>query len=137
LRKAQALNATWNIGGHGFVDDAPTLKAEVEEYRKALTYVIGEAKRLHDAGVACTAPAQEGARVDPKMCPAVEQANWGPPHRPEYLLESGELPRLCTAAGLVVEAARETVGPQGPALAAVRARRGARAFSLGTTARDE
>ena len=66
-----------------------------------------------------------------------EQANWGPPHRPEYLLESGELPRLCTAAGLVVEAARETVGPQGPALAAVRARRGARAFSLGTTARDE
>ena len=78
IRKAQALNATWNIGGHGFVDDAPVMKAELEEYRKAIATVVAESKRLHDAGIACAAPEQDGARVDPAACPAAEKANWGP-----------------------------------------------------------
>lgn len=69
LDKAQKIDATWYIAGHGFVDDAPTMKAELETYRQALTYVIGEAKRLHDAKAPC---------VSPTDCAAATQANWGP-----------------------------------------------------------
>ena len=69
LAKAQKVDATWYIAGHGFVDDAPTMKAELETYRQALSFVIGEAKRLHDAGLPC---------VSPTDCVAASQANWGP-----------------------------------------------------------
>lgn len=69
LAKAQEIDARWYIPGHGFVDDAPTLKAELEASRQALTYVIGEAKRLHEAKVPC---------VSATDCAAARQANWGP-----------------------------------------------------------
>ncbi len=69
LAKAQKIDAAWYIAGHGFVDDAPTMKAELETYRQALTYVIGEATRLHAAKVPCLSPAD---------CAAAQQANWGP-----------------------------------------------------------
>lgn len=69
LTKAQKINTHWYIGGHGFVDDAPTMKAELETSRQALTYVVGEAKRLHDAHVPCLSPTD---------CAAAAQANWGP-----------------------------------------------------------
>ena len=54
-----------------------------------------------------------------------EQARFGHPRRPEFLLAPGELSRLCRAAGLEVLEERETVaaGGLGPALACVRARR--------------
>ncbi len=68
LAKAQKIDATWYIAGHGFVDDAPTMKAELETYRQALSFVIGEAKRLHDARIPC---------VSPTDCVAASQANWG------------------------------------------------------------
>ena len=68
ITKAQAMNAKWYIGGHGFVDDAPTMKRELEEYRKELEAVIAEATRLHDAGVPC---------FSPRDCPAAAKANWG------------------------------------------------------------
>lgn len=69
LAKAQKIDATWYIAGHGFVDDASTMKAELETYRQALTAVIAEAKRLHDAKAPCVSPAD---------CAATLQANWGP-----------------------------------------------------------
>jgi SAM-dependent methyltransferase len=54
----------------------------------------------------------------------LEQRRFGPPHRAAWLLDAGELPRLCEAAGLVVVESREgIVGPDGPAVAAVLARR--------------
>jgi ubiquinone/menaquinone biosynthesis C-methylase UbiE len=53
----------------------------------------------------------------------VEQARFGRPKRPEFLLEPGELERLCEDAGLEVLAGGESVAPDGPALASVRARR--------------
>lgn len=69
LDRARKIDATWYIAGHGFVDDAPTMRAELGAYRRALAYVIGEAKRLHDARIPC---------VSIKDCAAVRQADWGP-----------------------------------------------------------
>jgi glyoxylase-like metal-dependent hydrolase (beta-lactamase superfamily II) len=67
VKKAEAMDATWYIPGHGFVDDAKTLKAELPVYRAALERVIAEATRLHAAGVTCGRP----------TCDAVAQGNWG------------------------------------------------------------
>jgi glyoxylase-like metal-dependent hydrolase (beta-lactamase superfamily II) len=75
IEKAQALpNVTWYIPAHGFTDDAPTMKHDLEEARKALVAVIAEAKRLHDAHVPCEPPAR-GTKAPP--CEAVLKANWG------------------------------------------------------------
>jgi cyclase len=68
IGKAQALKAKWYIPGHGYVDDAASLQRDLEEAKKALIYVIDEAKRLKAAGYAC----ESGAN-----CPAAEHANWG------------------------------------------------------------
>jgi glyoxylase-like metal-dependent hydrolase (beta-lactamase superfamily II) len=68
IQKAQAMNAAWYIPGHGFVDDQKTLKAELEEYRKALAYVVSEATRLHDAHVPC---------ISATDCEAAVRADWG------------------------------------------------------------
>ena len=69
LKKAQSIDATWYIAGHGFVDDAPTMKAELRAYAQALDHIIGEAKRLHAAKAPCLTPTD---------CEAAKQANWGP-----------------------------------------------------------
>ena len=69
IAKAQAMDASWYVPGHGFVDDQSSLKRDLEEARKATAYVIQEAGRLHKAGYACETAAN---------CPAAEHANWGP-----------------------------------------------------------
>jgi len=69
IKRAQAMNANWVIPGHGFVDDQQTMKDELEEYRKSLEYVVGKAKRLHDAKVPC---------VSATDCEAAVKAHWGP-----------------------------------------------------------
>jgi glyoxylase-like metal-dependent hydrolase (beta-lactamase superfamily II) len=69
LRKAEAMNATWYVPGHGFVDDAATLKADLPVYRRAVEQVVAEAKRLHDAKVPC-APAGQ-------PCEAAAKGEWG------------------------------------------------------------
>jgi cyclase len=51
IEKAQALDATTYVPGHGFVESPAILKEELEMARKALLLVIAEAKRLHAAGV--------------------------------------------------------------------------------------
>ncbi len=75
IGKAQAMNATWYIPGHGFVDDAPTLKKELEQARMAIAHAIKEGTRLHALGLACP-PRVRGA--PPPACPANDQADWGP-----------------------------------------------------------
>lgn len=69
IEKAQAMDVNLYIAGHGWVDDPATMKAGLEDFRKALVHVIAEAKRLHDAKVPCP---------EPKTCEAAKQVNWGP-----------------------------------------------------------
>ncbi|MBX7199999.1 MAG: MBL fold metallo-hydrolase [Rhodospirillaceae bacterium] len=79
IKKAQAMNANLYIAGHGWVDDAATMKAGLEDSRKALEAVIKEAKRLHAAKVPCVAaPAAAAGAPPPPPCEAVTKANWGP-----------------------------------------------------------
>jgi glyoxylase-like metal-dependent hydrolase (beta-lactamase superfamily II) len=77
IEKAQAMDVSWYIPAHGFVDDPAAMKRDLEKARKALVYVIAEGKRLHDAGIPCVArrpePGQKAA-----LCEAAQQANWGP-----------------------------------------------------------
>jgi glyoxylase-like metal-dependent hydrolase (beta-lactamase superfamily II) len=90
IKNAEAMDATWYVPGHGFVDDAKTLKADLPAYRHALEQVVAEATRLHDAKVPCEAPqrgrggaggAGGGAAGSPpaqrQPCAAVQQGNWG------------------------------------------------------------
>src|SRR5215471_12013287 len=79
VKKAEAMDATWYVPGHGFVDDAKTLKSELPVYRAAMERVIAEAKRLHDAGVTCGRP----------TCDAAVQGNWG--DLAEWTLFKGQL----------------------------------------------
>jgi len=51
IEKAQAMDVTTYVPGHGFVESPAILKEELENARQALITVIAEAKRLHDAGV--------------------------------------------------------------------------------------
>ncbi len=70
LKKAQAMDVTWFIPGHGFTGgDAATLKADLQDFTKAVELVVSEGKRLHPTGAPC--PTE-------KDCPANKQANWGP-----------------------------------------------------------
>src|SRR3954469_12334528 len=63
LDKAIAMNADLYIAGHGFTESGPVSQEEIREYHKALSAVIAEATRLHNAGV----PVED----------AVKQAHWG------------------------------------------------------------
>lgn len=72
IKKAQAMDVSWYIPGHGFVDDMASMKADLEGYRVSLEYVIAEAKRLHALGLPCPNTGK------PPSCDALKQANWGP-----------------------------------------------------------
>jgi hypothetical protein len=64
LKNVAKIDADIFIPGHGFVDDPKTLKQELAEFSRAMTYVVTESTRLHQTGVP----------VDV----ALKQANWGP-----------------------------------------------------------
>ena len=81
IRRAQTMNASWYIAGHGFIDEAPVMRRELQEAREALSYVIDEAKRLREAGHACESAAN---------CPAAEHADWGP--YSDWALRSSQAP---------------------------------------------
>ena len=51
IERAQQMNASVYVPGHGFVDPPGILKEELETFRKALMQVIAEAKRLRAARV--------------------------------------------------------------------------------------
>lgn len=69
LKKAQAMDVTWFIPGHGFTTgEASKLKSDLADFTKAVELVVSEGKRLHATGIPC--PTE-------KDCPANAQANWG------------------------------------------------------------
>lgn len=70
LKKAQSMDATWYIPGHGFAaGTAAELKADLLESIGVLELIVSEGKRLHPTGAPC--PSE-------KDCPANTQAKWGP-----------------------------------------------------------
>ena len=76
------MDATWYVPGHGFVDDATTLKADLPAYRRAMEQVIAEARRLHEAKVPCAAPppnarSASGSSTPREPCEAAAKGNWG------------------------------------------------------------
>jgi len=68
IEKAQAMDVSWYIPGHGFIDDAASMERDLEEYRQAIATVINESQRLHSAGESCESPS---------ACSAAAKANWG------------------------------------------------------------
>ncbi len=72
VKKAQAMDVSWYIPGHGFVDDMESMRADLDSYRVSLEYVIAEAKRLHALGLPCPNTGK------PPSCEALKHANWGP-----------------------------------------------------------
>ena len=83
LRKAEAMDATWYVPGHGFVDDAATLKADLPAYRRAVEQVITEASRLYNAKIPCPPPPParraDGGSAAParEPCQAATLGDWG------------------------------------------------------------
>jgi glyoxylase-like metal-dependent hydrolase (beta-lactamase superfamily II) len=77
IEKAQAMDVSWYIPAHGFVDDPARMKRGLEESRQAIKYVIAEGKRLHDAGVPCVVENTQPGKPT-ALCEAVREANWGP-----------------------------------------------------------
>lgn len=51
LERAKSLNADVYVPGHGFVESADVLVQEMDTFRIAVEQVIGEATRLHRAGI--------------------------------------------------------------------------------------
>lgn len=64
LKRAERMDVTTYVPGHGFVEEARASREELVEYRRAIEAVIAEVKRLHAASV----PVEE----------AIRQANFGP-----------------------------------------------------------
>jgi glyoxylase-like metal-dependent hydrolase (beta-lactamase superfamily II) len=91
LEKAEAMDATWYVPGHGFVDDAKTLKADLPAYRRAVQQVIAEATRLHEAKVPCPAPPPQsaGGATSREPCEAASKGNWG--ELAQWTLFSGQV----------------------------------------------
>jgi len=64
LKKAEAMDVGYFVPAHGFVDAAPIMREEENNYRLALERVIAEGARLHAAGTPIeNAPA--AARLEP------------------------------------------------------------------------
>lgn len=68
IEKAQAMDVSWYLPGHGFIDDAASMERDLEAYRQSIAAVISESRRLHAAGELCDSPSS---------CPAAANANWG------------------------------------------------------------
>ncbi|MCI0365932.1 MAG: MBL fold metallo-hydrolase, partial [Phycisphaerales bacterium] len=77
VKKAEKMDVTWYIPGHGFVDDPKSLKEELAVYRKAMETVITEATRLKKAGVPCAAPIPGRPANEQPPCEADAKANFG------------------------------------------------------------
>lgn len=68
IEKAQAMDVSWYVPGHGFIDDAASMERDLEVYRQSIAAVISESRRLQAAGEVCASPS---------ACPAADNANWG------------------------------------------------------------
>lgn len=68
IEKAQAMDVSWYIPGHGFIDDAASMERDLEAFRQSIASVINESQRLHSAGEQCESTSE---------CKAANKANWG------------------------------------------------------------
>jgi len=68
IEAAQAMDVSWYIPGHGFIDDEAAMEHDLDGYREALVAVINESERLYAAGLTCESPTN---------CSATESADWG------------------------------------------------------------
>lgn len=68
IEKAQAMDVSWYIPGHGFIDDDASMTRDLEAFRQSLVAVIAESKRLHSSGLACATA---------RDCSAAATADWG------------------------------------------------------------
>ena len=68
IEKAQAMDVSWYIPGHGFIDDAASMERDLEAFRQSIASVINESQRLHSAGEQCESTSE---------CAAASKANWG------------------------------------------------------------
>jgi glyoxylase-like metal-dependent hydrolase (beta-lactamase superfamily II) len=57
VKRIEQMDARWFVPGHGFVDDAATLKEELTRFRQAMEKVRSEGSRLMRSGV----PVEEAA----------------------------------------------------------------------------
>jgi hypothetical protein len=51
LKKAEAMNASIYVPGHGFIDSPRVLKEELVNFRRSVETVVSEGYRLRAAGV--------------------------------------------------------------------------------------
>ena len=72
IDKALAMDVDRYVPGHGFIEESRISREELIEYQKAMRYVIGEVKRLHQLGLSAD--------------DAAKQANWGP-YKEWFLVE--------------------------------------------------
>ena len=74
IENAQKMDVSWYLPGHGFIEDAETMERDLQSAKEALEHVVGEAKRLHAAGVPCE---RAQLRAPPEAtCEAADQADW-------------------------------------------------------------
>ena len=64
LKKAEAMDVTWFVPAHGFVDDAAVLREEERNFRMAIERLIAEGTRLHKTGTPVE-NATGAARLEP------------------------------------------------------------------------
>jgi glyoxylase-like metal-dependent hydrolase (beta-lactamase superfamily II) len=64
IKKAESMDVRFYVPGHGYIDDARTMKADLTESRKVLELAVSEARRLYKPGMS---PAE-----------AFKQANFAP-----------------------------------------------------------
>lgn len=72
LKKAKAMDASWYVAGHGFIDGKAEMKADLDASIAIQEYIVAEGKRLHALGLPCT------NAVNPPVCEATKLVNWGP-----------------------------------------------------------
>ena len=68
IEKAQAMDVSWYVPGHGFIDDEAVMARDLEAFRRSIAAVVDESERLHSAGLSCDSPSN---------CPAASSAAWG------------------------------------------------------------
>lgn len=68
IDKALAMDVSWHLPGHGFIDEPAALRSDLLRFRESLVHLIAEGRRLHAAGYPCAAA---------RDCPAFEHANFG------------------------------------------------------------
>lgn len=92
IEKAQALNASTYVPGHGFVESPAILKEELETFRKAIIQVIAEGRRLHKSGLDVEAAAAQAKFGDLESW-TIRQSQGAIAIRRVYLEIEGKLPK--------------------------------------------